>query len=176
MTTLRAAAEMYAREQPWHGDHRLAHVFAQHALVMQRTIRSVTPNQNHWDDALNEAHLRIWRVVKSGKLPDMPEEALIVQLTRWAAIGVLRRQIKHEALSYDALRDATVPGVDAEIPEAPAPLLLDEDPGIWHDLADLWTAGWDQRGMALKLGVAPPTIRREIAEMRKACEQRREAA
>lgn len=180
MTLLRQAAHAHATGDTRHAEDLYAQALTQHTAAIRRGIRRATTNPNHFDEAENDTRLRLWRLVERDAFPtgsEDVEEGLVVQLAYWTGIGVLRKHVRHEAVSLDELTELgfVQPAADVgewDKPPPPVPLVAEDAPRVWHDIITLAEHAWTQREIALKLALPPPTVRRIVVNIRTDYERR----
>jgi DNA-directed RNA polymerase specialized sigma24 family protein len=172
MLSLTRAAEAYAAGDSRKGDRLFGPAYmATLPLVRAVTLRHVRGTDVGHDDAIQLAMFRVWQALRSGRVPDVKRYAA------GAAIDLWRKEARQ--LDTDPIdeRAETTPAPTEPEPDAqPVELVAPYAPDRWRDIADLAEAGWGQNEIALKLGVAQPTLRRIATEIRHDYHLRRSVA
>jgi len=154
---LTIAAQAFADGRTTEGERMFEAVHAEILPLVQMTVRRFVSADLH-EDAAQDALVRIWRSVRTGVAPEVRRHA------RFAAIDLHRSAGKHdEADRVELADDLPSPTPDAE---ERTDLVAPYAPQMWRDIATLAEAGWGQREIALKLGLAPSSVRRIATEIR----------
>lgn len=162
-SALQACAAAYAAGDVSLGDRLFAAAHDEVMPLVRAVVCSRLDDEDQQHEAISRTVTGIWQALRAGVEPGVRRRA------NFAAIDVYRRNVSHddhhESLERDVDRTIAAPEHDPDSTRT-LDLVASYSPDIWHDIAELATAGWSLAEIAIKLGVAKSSVRRIAMEMR----------